>query len=108
MEHVQVVGGCDGDDVLARVPRGVQDLFGEVEAVHVDFVLLALAVLRAHHAAVAAVAVHVLAQIADHFLRLEDLFRLGTFSRALVHLLLLAISREAFEEIVIRAAENGT
>lgn len=35
LEDVQVVGGCDGDDVLP-VPGRVQDLLGEVQAVHAD------------------------------------------------------------------------
>ena len=38
LEDVQVVGGRDGDDVLGRVPGRVQDLFGEVQAVHADVV----------------------------------------------------------------------
>lgn len=36
LEDVQVVGGCDSDDVLGRVPGRVQDLLGEVQAVHAD------------------------------------------------------------------------
>lgn len=36
LEDVQVVGGCDGDDVLRRVPGHVQDLLGEVQTVHAD------------------------------------------------------------------------
>lgn len=39
LEDVQVVGGGDGDDVLGGVPGGVQDLLGEVQAVHADVVL---------------------------------------------------------------------
>lgn len=42
LEDVQVVGGGDGDDVLARVPGRVEDLLGEVQAVHADVVLPAL------------------------------------------------------------------
>lgn len=42
LEDVQVVGGGDGDDVLVRVPRRVEDLLGEVQAVHTDVVLPAL------------------------------------------------------------------
>lgn len=42
LEDVQVVGGCDGDDVLVRVPGCVEDLLGEVQAVHADVVLPAL------------------------------------------------------------------
>lgn len=38
LEDVQVVGGRDGDDVLGRVPGRVQDLLGEVQAVHADVV----------------------------------------------------------------------
>ena len=43
LEQEEVVGGCDGDDVLVRVPGGVQDLLVEVKAVNVDLVLLPLA-----------------------------------------------------------------
>lgn len=39
LEDVQVVGGGDGDDVLVGVPGRVQDLLGEVQAVHADVVL---------------------------------------------------------------------
>lgn len=42
LEDVQVVGGSDGDDVLARVPGCMEDLLGEVQAVHTDVVLPAL------------------------------------------------------------------
>lgn len=42
LEDVQVVGGGDGDDVLIRVPGSVEDLLGEVQAVHADVVLSAL------------------------------------------------------------------
>lgn len=42
LEDVQVVGGGDGDDVLSRVPGCVEDLLGEVQAVHADVVLPAL------------------------------------------------------------------
>lgn len=38
LEDVQVVGGRDGDDVLGWVPGRVQDLLGEVQAVHADVV----------------------------------------------------------------------
>lgn len=42
LEEEEVVGGGDGDDVLVRVPRRVEDLLVEVQAVHVDLVLLPL------------------------------------------------------------------
>lgn len=42
LEDVQIVGGGDGDDVLVWVPRRVEDLLGEVQAVHADVVLPAL------------------------------------------------------------------
>lgn len=42
LEDVQVVGGGDGDDVLIRMPGCVEDLLGEVQAVHTDVVLPAL------------------------------------------------------------------
>ena len=43
LEDVQVVGGGDGNDVLSRVPGRVQDLLGEVQAVHTDVITPALA-----------------------------------------------------------------
>ena len=42
LQEEEVVGGGDGDDVLVRVPRRVQDLLVEVEAVDEDLVALAL------------------------------------------------------------------
>lgn len=42
LENVEIIGGSDGDDVLSRVPRRVEDLLGEVQAVHADVVLAAL------------------------------------------------------------------
>lgn len=43
LEDVQVVGGSDGNDVLGWVPGRVQDLLGEVQAVHTDVVTPPLA-----------------------------------------------------------------
>ena len=43
LQQEEVVGGRDGDDVLVGVPGGVQDLLVEVQAVHVDLVLLPFA-----------------------------------------------------------------
>lgn len=48
LEDVEVVGGGDGDDVLRRVPGRVEDLLGEVQAVHADVVLPALPAGGAH------------------------------------------------------------
>lgn len=42
LEDVQVVGGSNSDDVLSRVPGRVEDLLGEIQAVHADVVLTAL------------------------------------------------------------------
>lgn len=42
LEDVQVVGGGDGDDVLSRVPGRMENLLGEVQAVHADVVFPAL------------------------------------------------------------------
>lgn len=39
LEDVQIVGGGYGNDVLCRVPGGVEDLLGEVQAVHAYVVL---------------------------------------------------------------------
>jgi hypothetical protein len=43
LEDVQVVGGCNGNDILSWVPGRVQDLLGEVQAVHTDVVTPPLA-----------------------------------------------------------------
>lgn len=50
LEDVQIVGGGDGDDVLSRMPRCVEDLLGEVQAVHADVVFPALASSGTHPA----------------------------------------------------------
>lgn len=38
--NVEVVGGCHGDDVVQRVPGGVEDLPIKVQTVHADLILL--------------------------------------------------------------------
>lgn len=38
LKDVQIIGGSNGDDVLRRVPGRVEDLLGEVQAVHADVV----------------------------------------------------------------------
>lgn len=43
LEDVQVVGGRNGDDILGWVPGRVQDLLGEVQAVHTDVITPPLA-----------------------------------------------------------------
>lgn len=42
LENVQVVGGCHSYHIIFGVPRGMQDLLVEVQAVHADFILLPL------------------------------------------------------------------
>lgn len=42
LKNVQIIGGSNGDDVLSRVPRRMEDLLGKVQAVHADVVLTAL------------------------------------------------------------------
>lgn len=42
LEDVEVVGGCYGDDVLVWVPRSVEDLLAEVQAVDADLILTTL------------------------------------------------------------------
>lgn len=42
LENVEIIGGSDGDDVLSRVPRRVEDLLGKVQAVYADVVLATL------------------------------------------------------------------
>lgn len=39
LEDVEVVGGRHGDDVLMRMPRRVEDLLAEVQAVYADLIL---------------------------------------------------------------------
>lgn len=39
LKDVQVVAGSDGDDVVRGMPRRVQDLLPEVQAVHTDIIL---------------------------------------------------------------------
>lgn len=39
LEYKEVVGGSHGDDTLVRMPRRVQDLLVEVQAVHAYLVL---------------------------------------------------------------------
>lgn len=39
LKDEQVVAGCDGDDVVCGMPRRVQDLLPEVQAVHADIVV---------------------------------------------------------------------
>ena len=43
LEYEQIVGGCDGDDILHRVPSCVKNLLVEIEAVDADLVLFSLA-----------------------------------------------------------------
>lgn len=38
LKDVQVVGGSNSNDVLSRVPGRVEDLLGEVQAVHADVI----------------------------------------------------------------------
>lgn len=39
LKDEQVVVGCDGDDVVCGMPRCVQDLLPEVQAVHTDIIV---------------------------------------------------------------------
>lgn len=39
LEDVEIVSGSDGNDVLVRVPSRMEDLLGEVQAVHTDIIL---------------------------------------------------------------------
>ncbi len=34
LKYIEVVSGCNGDDVFSRVPSHVQNLFSEVQTVH--------------------------------------------------------------------------
>lgn len=36
LKNVQVVAGCDGDDVFIGMPGGVEDFLPEVQTVHAD------------------------------------------------------------------------
>lgn len=42
LEDVQIVCGCDSDNVLLGVPRRVKDLLAEVQAIDADLVLTTL------------------------------------------------------------------
>lgn len=42
LENVQVVGGCHSYHIIFGVPRSMEDLLVEVQAVHADFILLSL------------------------------------------------------------------
>ncbi|GMT31140.1 hypothetical protein PFISCL1PPCAC_22437, partial [Pristionchus fissidentatus] len=97
-EDVQVVGGGQGDNVLLRMPRRVQDLASEVERVGRDLV-------------VAASSCQILCSLlprgrrSAHFAIAKWLVHLGR-SR-LPHLALLVASRKRPEEVVVRAGENS-
>lgn len=41
-EDEEVVGGSNGDRVLVRMPRRVQDLLGEINRLDIDIILLAV------------------------------------------------------------------
>lgn len=42
LEDVQIVCGCDSDNVLLGVPCSVKDLLAEVQAIHADLILTTL------------------------------------------------------------------
>lgn len=88
LEDVQVVGGGDGDDVLVGVPRRVQDLLGEVQAVHADVVLAPLAAGGAHPA------------------RLQHGPRLAALPRRLQGDVALGVAVEHAEEVVVGAGHD--
>lgn len=87
LKDVEVVGGGNGDDVLGRVPGGVQDLLVEVQAVHADLVLAALAANA-------------------HFARLENGPRLAVLARGLQRHVALGVAVEHAEEVVVRAGHD--
>lgn len=116
VENVEVVGGSDGHQVVLRVPARVQDLFGEVEIVHVDFVSIgsfgaaaiervggvSLGIEQWRRAAIGAIGI---GQVRVHnALGLEQLSWLALLARALKHGFLFAGAVERFEEIVVRTA----
>lgn len=88
LEDVQVVGGGDGDDVLVGVPRRVQDLLGEVQAVHADVVLAPLAARGAHPP------------------RLQHGPRLAALPRRLQRDVALGVAVEHAEEVVVGSGHD--
>lgn len=87
LEEEKIVRRRNGDDVLSRVPGGVQDLLIEVEAVDADLVLFPLAA-------------------AAHLARLEYRLRLGDFARRLQRDLALRRAVEHAEEVVVGAGHD--
>lgn len=88
LEYEQVVGGGDGDDVLRRVPGGVQDLLVKVEAVNAHLILFSLAT-RAN------------------LLGFECCLRPGDVAGRLERDVALRRPVEHAEEVVVRAGEDG-
>lgn len=88
LEDVQVVGGGDGDDVLGRVPGCMEDLLGEVQAVHTDVVLPALSSSRADSP------------------RLQDRSGFAAFSRCLQGHVAFGVPVEHAEEVVVGSGHN--
>ena len=131
MQEEEVVGGCDGDDVLVRMPRRVQDLLVEVEAVDEDLVALALprrrdlewkkkftpltvSCLWVKQASIAYIQMfsfpyttQVLKVLRTHFSWLEQRLGLGDLPGRLVGDLLLEVAVEHAEEVVVGAGHNG-
>ena len=89
LKDVEVVGGGHCNDVLGRVPGGVQDLLAEVQAVHADLVLAPLAA----HA---------------HLARLEDGPWLAVLTRGLQRHVPLGVAVKHAEEVVVRAGHDHT
>lgn len=90
LEDVQIVGGGDGDDVLVWVPRRVEDLLGEVQAVHADVVLPALSTGGADPP------------------RLQDGPRFTALSRRLQGHVALGVPVEHAEEVVVGSGHDDT
>lgn len=87
LEYVEVVCGGHGDDVVLGVPGGVEDLLVEVQTVHADFVLLALATCR-------------------HLAGLEDLHRLAVLPGRLQGQVPPLAAVEHPEEVVVGAGHH--
>lgn len=89
LEYVKVIGGCHSDDVLIRMPGGVENFLAEVQAVHTDFIFAALS---AH----------------THLTRFQDCPRLAVLSGRLQCHIPLRISVEHSEEVVVGTSHYHT
>lgn len=87
LEYVKVIGGCHSDDVLGRMPGGVENFLAEVQAVHTDFIFAALS---AH----------------THLTRFQNCPRLAVLPGRLQCHITLRITVEHSEEVVVGTSHD--